>query len=156
MGKAMRTIFYSFFAFIFGFLVPSGGASLWLHLSNGAVCFLVTCVLYRSIASACASSRAIRADKQVIHGFDCSDLVEYAMQNFTIKNNNVRIGDAERDFVIDELNQHYIAGRLKKHELEERHAKALGAVTGSDLVKLTVDLPVLDSTSRSVARKEIR
>lgn len=54
-----------------------------------------------------------------------------------------RIGDAERDAVVDELKVHFGAGRLTVDELEDRTARALAARTSGDLVPLTHDLPAI-------------
>jgi hypothetical protein len=53
----------------------------------------------------------------------------------------VRIGDAERDRVIDQLADHHAAGRLTLAEFEDRMAAASTARTGADLAVLTADLP---------------
>ena len=53
----------------------------------------------------------------------------------------VRIGDAERDRVIDQLADHHAAGRLTLAEFEDRMAAAQTARTGADLAVLTADLP---------------
>ena len=53
----------------------------------------------------------------------------------------VRIGDAERDRVIDQLADHHAAGRLTLGEFEERMTSASAARTGADLAVLTADLP---------------
>ena len=54
----------------------------------------------------------------------------------------VRVGDAERDAVVDSLKAHFGAGRLSLDEFEERTAQALAARTVGELVPLTADLPV--------------
>jgi hypothetical protein len=53
----------------------------------------------------------------------------------------VRIGDAERDLVIDQLADHHAAGRLTLGEFEDRMTSASAARTGADLAGLTADLP---------------
>jgi hypothetical protein len=63
----------------------------------------------------------------------------------------VRIGDAERDRVIDQLADHHAAGRLTLAEFEDRMAAAQTARTGADLAVLTADLPA-PSAPRSPAR----
>jgi hypothetical protein len=54
---------------------------------------------------------------------------------------SVRIGDAERDQVIDQLADHHAAGRLTLPEFEDRMASAWTARTGADLAVLVEDLP---------------
>ena len=63
----------------------------------------------------------------------------------------VRIGDAERDRVIDQLADDHAAGRLTLAEFEDRMATAQTARTGADLAVLTADLPA-PSAPRSPAR----
>jgi hypothetical protein len=53
----------------------------------------------------------------------------------------LRVGDAERTRVVDQLAEHHAAGRLTMAEFEDRMATALGARTGTDLEPLLRDLP---------------
>ena len=70
----------------------------------------------------------------------------------------VRIGDAERDRVIDQLADHHAAGRLTLAEFEDRMAAASTARTGADLALLTADLPAPPASPapRSPARPGAR
>lgn len=52
-----------------------------------------------------------------------------------------RIGDRERDAVMDALRTHYTAGRLGKDELDERLAAALTARTPEELHPVLHGLP---------------
>ena len=56
----------------------------------------------------------------------------------------MRVSDAERAEVADQLAQHYGDGRLDQAELDERLGRAMGAKTQADLVGITADLPHLD------------
>jgi Domain of unknown function (DUF1707)/2TM domain len=53
----------------------------------------------------------------------------------------LRVGDAERGQVIDQLADHHAAGRLTLPEFEERMASAWTARTGAELEALVRDLP---------------
>ena len=53
----------------------------------------------------------------------------------------MRIGDAERDAVMVALHDHFAAGRLERHELDERLDAVLSARTRGDLRALVRDLP---------------
>ncbi|MGH3423459.1 MAG: DUF1707 SHOCT-like domain-containing protein [Nocardioidaceae bacterium] len=55
--------------------------------------------------------------------------------------NEMRVGDAERDASVSCLGEHYAAGRLTKEEYDERAERAWAARTGSDLTRLFTDLP---------------
>ncbi|MGA4670180.1 DUF1707 SHOCT-like domain-containing protein [Propionibacteriaceae bacterium Y1923] len=57
-----------------------------------------------------------------------------------------RIGDAERDEAVAQLQEHHAAGRLDGDEFEERMTRALGAKTIDDLKPLFADLPRPESS----------
>lgn len=52
-----------------------------------------------------------------------------------------RIGDAERDAAVEQLQAHTSAGRLTEDEFEQRMSAALSAKTQADLDQLFTDLP---------------
>src|ERR1700728_5443110 len=54
----------------------------------------------------------------------------------------LRVADADREQLIDELREHAIAGRLTSEELEERIGGAYLASTRADLDALRGDVPV--------------
>ncbi|HEY1293812.1 MAG TPA: DUF1707 domain-containing protein [Chloroflexota bacterium] len=58
---------------------------------------------------------------------------------------DLRAGDADRKAIVDELQRHYIEGRLTSEELSERVGHALSARTFGDLAELLTDLPALES-----------
>ena len=62
----------------------------------------------------------------------------------------MRVADAEREQLIDELREHAGAGRLSSEELEQRIGEAYVASTRADLDALRADLPV-SSTSVKLA-----
>jgi hypothetical protein len=63
---------------------------------------------------------------------------------------SLRVADADREQLIDELREHAIAGRLTSDELEDRIGGAYGASTRGELDALRADLPV-SSTSVKLA-----
>jgi hypothetical protein len=63
---------------------------------------------------------------------------------------NLRVADADREQVVDELREHAGAGRLTSEELEERVGEAYKASTRADLDAVRIDLPV-SSTSVKLA-----
>jgi Domain of unknown function (DUF1707) len=63
---------------------------------------------------------------------------------------SLRVADADREQVVDELREHAVAGRLTSEELEDRIGGAYKASTRADLDALRVDLPV-SSTSVKLA-----
>jgi hypothetical protein len=55
---------------------------------------------------------------------------------------SLRVADADREQLVDELREHALAGRLTSEELEERIGGAYGATTRGQLDALRADLPV--------------
>jgi hypothetical protein len=55
----------------------------------------------------------------------------------------LRVGDAERDEAVSQLQEHFAAGRLTMDEFIERIDAALTAKTHADLSRLMADLPRL-------------
>jgi Domain of unknown function (DUF1707) len=53
----------------------------------------------------------------------------------------MRVSDAERAEVADQLAQHYGDGRLDQADLDERLGRAMSAKTRADLTGITDDLP---------------
>jgi hypothetical protein len=56
---------------------------------------------------------------------------------------DLRVGDADRQSVVAELQRHYVEGRLTSEELGERVSHALAARTFADFSPLLQDLPTL-------------
>ena len=56
---------------------------------------------------------------------------------------DLRVGDSDRKAVVDELQRHYVEGRLTSEELGERVNQALAARTFGDLRDLLADLPAI-------------
>ncbi|RKS68860.1 uncharacterized protein DUF1707 [Actinomadura pelletieri DSM 43383] len=57
------------------------------------------------------------------------------------RQDEIRVGDADRDAVMLALHDHFAAGRLDRGELDERLDTALAAKTHGDLRALVRDLP---------------
>jgi hypothetical protein len=53
----------------------------------------------------------------------------------------LRVGDAERDQMIESLHEHFVQGRLNSEELDERLAATMTAKTVGDLSRIGRDLP---------------
>jgi hypothetical protein len=68
----------------------------------------------------------------------------------------VRVSDAERQAVIDDLRQHTVDGRLTLDEFEHRVEEALRARTGGDLRAATRELPSLHRPRSSGRRRSAR
>ena len=60
----------------------------------------------------------------------------------------MRVSDAERAEVADQLAQHYGDGRLDQAELDERLSRAMSAKTRADLTGITDDLPEVSDPRR--------
>ncbi|TDC48520.1 DUF1707 domain-containing protein [Actinomadura sp. KC345] len=58
-----------------------------------------------------------------------------------VRQDEIRIGDAERDAVMVAMHDHFAAGRLDRGELDERMEGVLSAKTRGDLRALVRDLP---------------
>lgn len=58
-------------------------------------------------------------------------------------NPSLRVSEADRDAVVDDLRTHAAAGRIDIDELDERVTAALAARTERDLAIITNDLPAL-------------
>ena len=54
---------------------------------------------------------------------------------------SIRVSDADRDRVNDQLRDHFAAGRITSGELDERLQAELGARTFGDLRQIMADLP---------------
>jgi hypothetical protein len=65
----------------------------------------------------------------------------------------LRVADADREQLVEELREHALAGRLSSEEMEERIGGAYRARTRGDLDALRVDLPV-SSTSVALALRK--
>jgi DUF1707 SHOCT-like domain len=61
----------------------------------------------------------------------------------------IRVSDAERERLAEELHEHTVAGRLTAEEYEERLEAVYGARTRADLDILRTDLPVSTVAARA-------
>ncbi len=68
----------------------------------------------------------------------------------------LRVGDAERDAAVEQLNRHFADGRLTEVEREERAAMALTARTAGELDALLADLPRSDPDTSGSRRRRRR
>ncbi len=62
----------------------------------------------------------------------------------------LRVGDRDRDAVVQRLQQAFAEGRLDDEEFDQRTRAALTARLSSDLVVLTRDLPAVSAAARPV------
>ena len=65
----------------------------------------------------------------------------------------LRVADADREQLVDELREHAVAGRLTSEELEERIGRTYRATTRADLETLKADLPVSSTSVRLALTK---
>jgi hypothetical protein len=68
----------------------------------------------------------------------------YARRKASTVDPNMRVSDAERAQVADQLSKHYGDGRLDQAEFNERLEKAMNARTHGDLSGLLDDLPAAE------------
>jgi hypothetical protein len=68
----------------------------------------------------------------------------------------VRIGDAERDEVLNALQEHLAAGRLDVDEYEQRAERVVAARYAEDLEELLADLPPTEAQQRQRRREAPR
>jgi hypothetical protein len=59
-----------------------------------------------------------------------------------VDSSGIRVADADREQLVEELREHMLAGRLSSDEFEERLASAYRAVTQAELDALRADLPM--------------
>ena len=64
-----------------------------------------------------------------------------AMYDGGIRNERIRVSDADREQVTARLREHFAEGRLTREELDERITAALSAKTVGDLRRVMIDLP---------------
>ena len=69
----------------------------------------------------------------------------------------LRVADADREQLIDELREHAVAGRLTARGARRAHRRGLRGTTRADLERLKADLP-LSSTSvrRALSKRKAR
>jgi hypothetical protein len=69
---------------------------------------------------------------------------------------SMRVSDAERSAVADQLSKHYGDGRLDEPEFQQRLDQAMHAKTEGDLAGLFDDLPPLDQPQAEVRQRRAR
>jgi hypothetical protein len=70
---------------------------------------------------------------------------------------SLRVADADRERVIEELHEHTVAGRLTPTELEERVDLAYKAMTRAELEAVKVDLPLSSvAAKRALTQRKSR
>jgi Domain of unknown function (DUF1707) len=71
----------------------------------------------------------------------------------TVYSPTERIGDADRETVVDGLRRHMLAGRLTTEEFEERLGSAHTARTRADLDAVMVDLPITPAVQQKLSER---
>jgi hypothetical protein len=64
---------------------------------------------------------------------------------------SLRVADADRERLVEELREHTVAGRLTAEEFEERLGLAYSATTRADVEAIRVDLPM---TAKALERAQ--
>src|SRR6478736_2244440 len=77
-----------------------------------------------------------------------------AQQALQTPKSHMRVGDADRQRVVVELQRHYVEGRLTSDELSERVDRALAARTEGDLAPLLEDLPAPEVAQPAVSEHQ--
>jgi hypothetical protein len=73
-----------------------------------------------------------------------------------VPNPGLRASDADRERLVDELEQHAIDGRLTTDEFDQRTGQAYAAKTVGELEKLRQDLPPVPTGGQVVSRRQKR
>jgi hypothetical protein len=76
-----------------------------------------------------------------------------------VDSSSLRVADADRERLVEELREHSVAGRLSAEEFEERLGLAYGARTRADVEAVRVDLPMTAKAlerAQSQRRTELR
>ena len=73
-----------------------------------------------------------------------------------LSNPGLRASDVDRERLVDELEQHAIAGRLTTDEFEQRTGQAYEAKTVRELDQLRQDLPPVPTGGQVVTRRQRR
>lgn len=76
----------------------------------------------------------------------CLGYVNYIL--YVTDPKQIRVSDAERERLVEELQEHTVAGRLTAEELDERSGAVYAARTRADLDALRTDLPVSTVAAR--------
>ncbi len=75
------------------------------------------------------------------------------MTDLNVAPGRLRVGDAERERVADQLAEHHAAGRLTLPELDERLSATMSARTRDELAATLADLPAVPRTPPAPDRR---